>query len=104
MAKKSSKKTASKKASDDAPVEVGAEAAADGAPEVVARTLKAGTLVHLIGSATDMELLDDVRVTYVGVERDEKFIGMLHRSPKNFELNASSVEGVWNPVTCRREE
>lgn len=68
------------------------------------RTLKKGTLVRFPGGSTDLVLEGDVSVSYPNVASDEKFAGMLSKHRANFRLNIDQLEGVWSPVTGRREE
>lgn len=79
-------------------------AAAKAAAEFNMRKLRAGTIVFLPGSSTELTLKSDVKVTGERLEKDAKFVGMLSRHLNNFTLNIDQVEGTWSPVTGRRED
>lgn len=68
------------------------------------RPLAAGSIVYLLGSNTALSLKTDAHVMGDGIEKDQKWVGMLARSQDNWDLNIGSVEGTWNPVTCTRQE
>src|SRR5207247_2622428 len=100
--KKASKKKPSKKASKAA--ETSPVGDVEAKAPVTSRTLKVGTVVRFPGGSTDIVLGADVPASYPNVASDEKFAGMLTKHKGNFELNIGSLEGVWSPITGRREE
>jgi len=106
--KKAAVKKVTKKAAKVDPSSGGDTGQALGEPDVPAevteRSLAAGTVVRFPGSNTDLILKGGAAVTYVDVANDQKFAGMLARHKENFNLNIGQLEGVWSPVTARREE
>lgn len=99
------KKTAAKKTEAEEVDEKVAEAAAsDEYFGPMLRLLRAGTTVFLPGSSTPLRLESDVQVLGEGLEKDRKWVGMLARDQRNWDLNIGDLEGTWSPVTCTRQE